>query len=368
MSKEKKKSNKQLTSPNHNPNLWPDLPQQLLYQLARKPSLMLEIYSKGATKSWRTEPNKCSKSSNATLPWLEVSTDNENSQNQPHTFNISFRSGSYSYRSPQYSPVIEGYHFLGCSYGLLISKGDSDYKLWDPIDNGWWHLPLWDNRIPFLCTALSSMPMIDNKKNKSTLIVLTGISNPAFAYCRIWEGGDWIKKDSNIVDPNDHKGHLLKFSNGIWFKEKFYALSLQGTLAVIEEIDCDLRITAVGKKRAAPSVSCMHFKECLVESEGKLLLIFLISKNSIKTVDFVEVYELNTDKLAWIKKDNIENKTLFVGANCCMFTFGNKVGFKGNCIYFSNSYGDGWWVYEMETGSVSRCSISNPDKSQNLVE
>ncbi|KDP36977.1 hypothetical protein JCGZ_08616 [Jatropha curcas] len=173
MSKEKKKSNKQLTSPNHNPNLSSDLPQQLLYQLERKPSLMQEIYSKGATKSWITEPGKCSKSSNATLPWLEVSTDNENSQNRPHTFNISFRSGSYSYRSPQCSPVIEDYHFLGCSYGLLISKGDLDYKLWDPIDNGWWHLPLWDNRIPFLCTALSSMPMIDNKKNKSTLIVLT---------------------------------------------------------------------------------------------------------------------------------------------------------------------------------------------------
>lgn len=41
---------------------------------------------------------------------------------------------------------------------------------------------------------------------------------------------------------------LLPFTNGIWFKEKYYALSLQGTLAVIEDMDSDVGIIALGKK------------------------------------------------------------------------------------------------------------------------
>ncbi|KAF2320590.1 hypothetical protein GH714_028728 [Hevea brasiliensis] len=119
----------------------------------------------------------------------------------------------------------------------------------------------------------------------------------------------WIKKDSSIIDPNcsdpHERAHLLRFTNGIWFKDKFYALSLHGTLAVIEDIDSDIRITAFGKKRAVPSVSSMHFRECLIESEGKILLVFLISRKSIKVVDEVEVYQLDTAKLTWIKKESL---------------------------------------------------------------
>ncbi|KAJ6986346.1 hypothetical protein NC653_024051 [Populus alba x Populus x berolinensis] len=87
----------------------------------------------------------------------------------------------------------------------------------------------------------------------------------------------------------------MRFTNAIGFKGKFYALSLQGTLAVIENIDSHLRITALGKKRAIPSDSSLHFRELMVESG----------------VDSVEVYQLDVDDLTWIKMESLGDRTLF---------------------------------------------------------
>ena len=66
---------------------------------------------------------------------------------------------------------------------------------------------------------------------------------------------------------------LLKpFTNyGIGFKGKFYVLSSRGTLTIIEPIDSHLRITASGSL-----CSSLHFRECLLESDGEILLSFLI--------------------------------------------------------------------------------------------
>ena len=173
-----------------------------------------------------------------------------------------------------------------------------------------------------------------------------------------------------MFGPNE-RGNLLRFTNGIWFKEKFYALSLQGTLAVIEDIDSDLRITDLSKKRAVPSVYSKRFRECLIESKGMILLIFLISKNSINIVDCAEVYLLNTAKLTWIKKESLGHRTLFLGANCCMSVSASRVGCRGNCIYFTLNNIDGWGVYEMESDTISpgwRISGSSQTRFQDWVE
>ncbi|KAG5548370.1 hypothetical protein RHGRI_013912 [Rhododendron griersonianum] len=78
------------------------------------------------------------------------------------------------------------------------------------------------------------------------------------------------------------------------------------TLAVIEEIDSRLRITGLSKSRAVPSVPSMHFKEYLVESNGEILLVFLImSRKSIRSVDNVEVYRLRFDTISWVKMERI---------------------------------------------------------------
>lgn len=49
-----------------------------------------------------------------------------------------------------------------------------------------------------------------------------------------------------------HKKHYMQFTNAIGFRGKFYALTLQGTLAVVEEDDSHQKITSLGTKRAIP--------------------------------------------------------------------------------------------------------------------
>ncbi|EEF44099.1 conserved hypothetical protein [Ricinus communis] len=296
--KEKKKNKKQPTSSNTEANsskLWPDLPKKLIYLIERQPSLYQAIFSRGVTKSWKIKPNKCN--SNSTLPWLQLAIDDHeianNYNKQPHTFNITFKRDCiwYWYRD---SRPPEKLHVLGCSHGVIVSKQvpnyfnpAPNYVLRDATDEGGWYLPLWDIKHPVIYTSSSSKP---SYQNKCVVIVLTGITSPAFAFYRMWgETREWMKKDSAIVDPHcsdpNDRSNLLRFTNGIWFKEKLFALSLQGTLAVIEEdIDSDVRITALSKKRAVPSVSSMHFRECLIESEGKapFLMVGAIPQSGLK--------------------------------------------------------------------------------------
>ncbi|KAF7150111.1 hypothetical protein RHSIM_Rhsim02G0140200 [Rhododendron simsii] len=107
-------------------------------------------------------------------------------------------------------------------------------------------------------------------------MVLTGIQKSAFAFCDL-RGGKyaWFKQDSTLEDPHSSNHQLMQFTNAIGFEGKFYAVSLQGTLAVIEKIHSHFRITSLG--RAVPSVPAMHFKEYLIESDGEILLALLIS-------------------------------------------------------------------------------------------
>jgi hypothetical protein len=174
-------------------------------------------------------------------------------------------------------------------YGILVAKG---HDVWNPVDGSRWRLPPWDSRNPFICAFLSASPWQYTLKMECFVLVLTGISHPAFVFYQIcggWKKHAWIKEDCTIVDPNcsnpSERRHFMRFTNAIGFKGKFYALSLQGTLAVIENIDSHLRITALGKKRAIPSDSSLHFRELMVESGEEVLLVFLISKASSNIVD-----------------------------------------------------------------------------------
>lgn len=57
--------------------------------------------------------------------------------------------------------------------------------------------------------------------------------------------------------------------------------------AVIKDVDCQPIITALGQKRAVRAVHSKHFKGYLLESDGKILLFFLISRKSVNIVDNV---------------------------------------------------------------------------------
>ncbi|KAJ4845017.1 hypothetical protein Tsubulata_041767 [Turnera subulata] len=321
---------------------WPDVPRQLLHQIdAEMSKRQRETISfgtinghKGVTKSWTTEPN-CD-SPNSLLAWLRLVHD-PNPQHRRR-----FVVGLSRYYSPNQK-----------RFALL---------LWEPGSNCSWMNP---------APSASIAGVFVSGFQGRTVMVLTGNPHPAFAIYgdrrpprldptqhRRW-GPGWTTLDCNIEEPHGSgacgssgRRRLMEFTNGIWFKDKFYALSLQGSLAVLEDvgIDMGLQITALGKRRVVPSVASRQFRECLVESNGEVLLIFLISRNPSFQVGDVEVYKLDTEELTWKRMDSLGDRAVFLGFYCCMSVKASEVGCKKNSVYFTSS--QGWWVYEMGSNSI----------------
>ncbi|KAK4739842.1 hypothetical protein R3W88_003539 [Solanum pinnatisectum] len=145
---------------------------------------------------------------------------------------------------------------------------------------------------------------------------------------------------NGLIDPNDPKGQLIQFNNAIIFEGKFYALSLQGTLAVIEEVENQFQV--------------MRLKY-LVESNGEILLIFLILERSNRVVDKVEVFKLKIEDFSWLKLENLGDRTLFAGIKCGMPVPASQIGCRNNCVYFTHHYIDGRRLYDMGSGCISPC-------------
>ncbi|KAJ0077871.1 hypothetical protein Patl1_37069 [Pistacia atlantica] len=195
---------------------------------------------------------------------------------------------------------------------------------------GYRSLPPWDPNIPFQRAVVYSLPPNSWGRCEISIMVLTGISHPAFVFPRLKEGGnyiyEWIMQDCTIADPH--------------------------CISIIEDINSHLRITALGRKPAHPSVSSRHFRECILESNGEILLVFLISCNSINIVDDVEVFQLDIGTLLWVKMQKLGDRTLILGSNCSMSVSASKLGCRRDCVYFSHHRDtvEGWWVYDFERG------------------
>ncbi|XP_057495393.1 uncharacterized protein LOC130780429 [Actinidia eriantha] len=375
-------STKEATSP----KLWPDLPSQVITTIARQSPLMNNISYGGVTKSWRVQPSRCNATKSGKSPIPQLYGHRDSDQSHPDTFNISFRQGSYwwhgRWRRPSQYPCV---HFVGYSNGRLIARGyePSQYYLWNPVQRSYSQLPHWDTTVPLKHVAIIAFPFkhvsqstvpvffpifssfrhvglssLPKDHDHYIVMVLTGIHHPAFVFLRYTSRGGrdtaWSKQDCTLVDPNSSHKQLMQFTNAIGFKGKFYALSLQGTLAVLEYIDSEIRITGLSTKRAVPNcVPSMHFKEYLMESNGEVLLVLLISRKSIHRVENVEVHRLQLDGLSWEKMESLGDRTLFVGTNCCMSVIASELGCRRNCIYFTHQTEDGWWVYDLERESIS---------------
>ncbi|KAI8554740.1 hypothetical protein RHMOL_Rhmol05G0121400 [Rhododendron molle] len=359
--KSKKGKQSQLhKKPTKNPSSCPDLSTPLQSLLGKNGTLGQNISCGGnVTKSYRLPPRQCNPIGKSPFPQLSVS-DNG------HTDRCRNESPSFPYNlSVTCCLRDEKFIRTGCvrRFGPVVDRyiRDSNYR-----PSGM--LPLLVMSVPFKHLTLSSPR--EDRNSTCTMMVLTGFQKPAVVFCDL-NGGNyaWLKHDSTLVDPHSSNQQLMKFTNVIGFKGKFYALSLQGTLAVIEKIDSHFRITSLGTNRAVPSVHSMHFKEYLIESDGEILLVFLVSRKSIHRVENVEVYRLQFDKLSWVKTESIGDRTLFVGTNWCVSVDASKIGCREDCIYFSYETVDDWWVYDMERGSISpgwkNCDSNT--KSSNIV-
>nr|GMC78504.1 putative F-box protein At3g25750 [Ipomoea batatas] len=342
---------------------WPNLPQQLLNFIGRKPHLKLiqNVGSAGVTKSWKIGANRCNVPS-FKAPLLELYHADHQCHDK-YTLSISFYQGFYQWWWRSRGPPKESWdQFLGCSHGLILSP----CCFLDPtkafLSKTWF--PSWDAQVPIRSATLSSFPMDPNGCN---VMAITGCASPAFAVSRIecftekrwcyFKALEWSKKDITLIDPNDSEQQLMNFTNVVGYSGKFYALTLQGTLAVIEEVNnSQFHITKLCRRRAVPSVPSKRFTEYLLESSGEILLVFLICRKSVMSVDHVEALKLQLgDELSWIKMESLGDRTLFAGINSCMFVTASQVGCRRNSIYFTHSSMDSWRLYDMETDRILPC-------------
>lgn len=146
--------------------------------------------------------------------------------------------------------------------------------------------------------------------------------------------------------------YYMDFTDTVYLDGKRYAMSLQGTLVVVEEIDSVPTITGVASNRGVPSLGWRFFREHLVELGGEIILILLIHQEALGVVDGVEVFQLCLHKLKWIKAERIGGKVVCLEP---WFKWGNseEIGCKGDRIYFTQPSFSGWLVYDMETASIS---------------
>ncbi|KAH0727298.1 hypothetical protein KY284_003163 [Solanum tuberosum] len=306
---------------------WRNLPEKLLNFLKkqrRRSNLIESIGPAGVTKSWRCASKKCSFI--AQSPWFELSNEPQYyCKTQQHTFNLSFEESGCYWWHGRTRPRYDSWKHFHC------------YSPWSIV---------YGERIPIDYCFLNSSKGGNGQNQK------------------------WMKQECNqngIVDPNDPKGQLIQFCNAIIFDRKFYALSLQGTLAVIEESDeSQFQVTRLSRKQAISSNYSKRFIEYFLESNGEILLIFVISERSNRIVDKVEVFKLQIEDLSWLKLDNLGHRTLFAGINCCMSVPASQVGCRNNCVYFTHHSIDGWRLYDMRSGYITPCyddagsEIKNP--------
>ncbi|KAG8368579.1 hypothetical protein BUALT_Bualt15G0060200 [Buddleja alternifolia] len=140
------------------------------------------------------------------------------------------------------------------------------------------------------------------------------------------------------------------------------------TGGVLEDIDSCFRVMGIGGARAVSGKASKQFREYLVESNGEILLVFLISRRSIGLVEDVEVFRLDIGKLLWVKMERLGDRTLFFEDECCMWVTASKVGCRRNCIYFTHYRVDEWFLYEMETAQIFPASKNGNWETTKLNE
>lgn len=190
-------------------------------------------------------------------------------------------------------------------------------------------------------------------------MLLTGVSSPSLLFLR----AQFFKLPDtpipverlhpNLIDPYDpEQGHIV-FTNSIGFNGKFYALSLHGALAVIEDVDSRFVVTGMGKNRAVPTVASRRLIEYLIESDGEILLVFLISRKSM--IDYVEVMKLDFSTMSWVKLDELGDGALFlpgtgrgiaVNANQVAGKISEQSFYERNRVYFTHQGINCWKEFD----------------------
>ncbi|VVA36345.1 PREDICTED: CICLE_v10030146mg partial [Prunus dulcis] len=237
---------------------WPDLSPQLVNLIQKDSTIMQNMSFQGVSNSWRSAPRKCNHNPSS-HPWLAISQSNghhDKNHDQYHFNNIPNPTipclkiprailtpeiYTYSLQNRQITPFTYhffwdprkqhqnlSHHLVGSTNGLLIAKASHNplqYCVWDPVKSLKLDLPQWDANVPFKCAALSSAKEDKCHGKSLTVMVLTGMSHPAFMFYKIQGGSEyaWVKQDCTITDPQHHwdkseRRRYMQFTNAIGFE------------------------------------------------------------------------------------------------------------------------------------------------------
>lgn len=290
------------------------------------------------TKSWLPTTTRCDAHQRPQLRHVATSTSNmKTSEKVPH--NRHFLGDS--------SIAEAAYEMPKASHWCLL-KSDTDTKFHPPPT-----IP--SNRFHLLGPKLQLNGVFCPNAPSSGLTVNYSV------YRYVTPNSHWytqisIRHECTTADPFDAKKRLMEFTSVVHYQGKFYATSLQGALAVMQVTDMRLKITAMSATRAVPSVSSRFFKEYLFQMKGEILMVFLIHQKSLEVVDHVEVFQLDLDRIGWIKVERLRGKTLFLKERC-IWVDSVEFGCRDDRVYFTQGSEMSWRVYDFYTRCISPVGV-----------
>ncbi|CAA0823205.1 Unknown protein [Striga hermonthica] len=186
----------------------------------------------------------------------------------------------------------------------------------------------------------SSVHFRGTESSGSFQFVITGLTSLAFPFpkgveqdCARKFSYYWryvsMMKSCTVIEPFSTTDHqYMELTNFIGFGGKYYAISRQGSLAVIE----------------------------YSKVQRWNLLVFLLLRASVNVVDDVEVFGLDESSLCWKEVEKLPDDTVFfVEDKWCLGVSASLFRCKSgeNCVYFTYERGEHWFCFDMKTRRIS---------------
>ncbi|KAF8395792.1 hypothetical protein HHK36_019743 [Tetracentron sinense] len=287
------------------------------------------------------------------VPWL-VFSHGKGGKNQMF-FNILEQDKNYSRSIPEMRQK-----FIHASQHDWLVMSDRNFEehcfLWNPVSLETVQLPplkveynLWTLKSKYDqggTTCILTAPPND----PNCMILFWNMCTTFFLFCRLGEE-QWTKQYYKLEDGDNHTlRRAISCSDG-----NIYALTLQGKLAVIDQVPpgrLSVRILEVEPAKSPTMTEALD--KYLVESCGEIFLVMGIYTGFIlEEASNIEVFRMDFSSMVWAKVQSIGDNVFFLGDEFCLScsTVDSKV--KGNCIYFTQTNDKSLYTFTLQDKSIS---------------
>ncbi|GAV83371.1 F-box domain-containing protein/DUF295 domain-containing protein [Cephalotus follicularis] len=309
---------------------WTDLPDHLIEVISSRLYARDLCSFRGVCRAWRASAaTQCFYDPQLVITYQSKEIDPYLiSLTQSKWFNIKMRE------------LDQGY-CVGSAYGWLIMRKNNSFKvsLLNLYTKSVLLLP------PLTFTLQSAHFYLSSPPTSPDCIVLaTGLSLRYYAFCKVGDN-KWNKRRYSHPLCNVYDNYCLK--QAVALQGKFYALSNEGELVTIEDIDnAQLLFSGSAINGIVPrKFTSMH--PFLVEAQGEILVVLLWIILGISR--HIELFRMDFRSSSWAKMESLGDRVLFLGYNCSFCVAAGLLNLRGNCIYIANHTMQPWSVYDMET-------------------